>query len=41
MFILTLAHFSVLAMRGGTLSYYFQYYVNQDRLYDCCNRWDW
>jgi Na+/melibiose symporter-like transporter len=34
MFILTLAHFSVLAMRGGTLSYYFQYYVNHDRLYD-------
>ncbi len=34
MFILTLAHFAVLAMRGGTLSYYFQYYVNHDRLYD-------
>src|ERR1039457_7164785 len=34
MFILTLAHFSMLAMRGGTLSYYFQYYVNQDRLFD-------
>ena len=33
MFILTLAHFSVLAMRGGTLSYYFQYYVAPDRLY--------
>src|SRR6202012_602711 len=33
MFILTLAHFAVLAMRGGTLSYYFQYYVDQDRLY--------
>jgi GPH family glycoside/pentoside/hexuronide:cation symporter len=33
MFILTLAHFSVLAMRGGTLSYYFQYYVSQDHLY--------
>lgn len=33
MFILTLAHFSVLAMRGGTLSYYFQYYVSQDKLY--------
>ncbi len=33
MFVLTLAHFSVLAMRGGTLSYYFQYYVSQDRLY--------
>ena len=34
MFILTLAHFAVLAMRGGTLSYYFQYYINHDRLYD-------
>jgi Na+/melibiose symporter-like transporter len=33
MFILTLAHFSVLAMRGGTLSYYFQYYISHDRLY--------
>jgi Na+/melibiose symporter-like transporter len=34
MFVLTLAHFIVLAMRGGTLFYYFQYYVNQDRLFD-------
>lgn len=33
MFVLTLAHFTVVAMRGGTLSYYFQYYVNQDSLY--------
>jgi Na+/melibiose symporter-like transporter len=33
MFILTLSHFIVLAMRGGTLFYYFQYYVNQDRLF--------
>jgi glycoside/pentoside/hexuronide:cation symporter, GPH family len=33
MFILTLAHFAVLAMRGGTLSYYFQYYINHDRLF--------
>jgi glycoside/pentoside/hexuronide:cation symporter, GPH family len=33
MFVLTLSHFIVLAMRGGTLSYYFQYYVSQDRLY--------
>jgi len=33
MFILTLAQFIVLAMRGGTLSYYFQYYVNHDRLF--------
>jgi GPH family glycoside/pentoside/hexuronide:cation symporter len=34
MFILTLAHFIVLAMRGGTMFYYFDYYVNQDRLFD-------
>ena len=34
MFILTLAHFAVLAMRGGTLFYYFQYYVNSDKLFD-------
>jgi Na+/melibiose symporter-like transporter len=34
MFVLTLSHFIVLAMRGGTLSYFFQYYVNHDRLYD-------
>ena len=33
MFVLTLAQFVVLAMRGGTLSYYFQYYVNHDRLF--------
>jgi glycoside/pentoside/hexuronide:cation symporter, GPH family len=34
MFVLTLAHFATLAMRGGTLFYYFQYYVNQDRLFE-------
>lgn len=33
MFILTLAHFIVLAMRGGTISYYFRYYLDQDRLF--------
>jgi GPH family glycoside/pentoside/hexuronide:cation symporter len=33
MFVLTLSHFIVLAMRGGTMFYYFQYYVNQDRLF--------
>jgi len=38
MFILTLAHFAVLAMRGGTLFYYFRYYVNHDRLFDLLNR---
>jgi glycoside/pentoside/hexuronide:cation symporter, GPH family len=34
MFILTLAHFMMLAMRGGTLFYYFQYYISQPRLFD-------
>jgi Na+/melibiose symporter-like transporter len=33
MFILTVSHFLVLAMRGGTMFYYFRYYVNQDRLF--------
>jgi len=33
MFILTLVHFAVLAMRGGTLFYYFQYYVDPGRLF--------
>ncbi len=33
MFIVTLAHFIVAAMRGGTVLYYFQYYVNHDRLF--------
>ena len=37
MFILTVSHFLVLAMRGGTLFYYFQYYVNQNRLFDLLN----
>lgn len=32
MFVLTLAHFIMLAMRGGTMYYYFQYYVDQDKL---------
>jgi Na+/melibiose symporter-like transporter len=34
MFILTLAHFIVLAMRGGTMFYYFDYCLDKDRLYD-------
>ena len=34
MFLLTLAHFTVLAMRGGTMFYYFQYYVSPSRLMD-------
>jgi glycoside/pentoside/hexuronide:cation symporter, GPH family len=33
MFIVTLAHFIVAAMRGGTVLYYFQYYVSQERLF--------
>ncbi len=33
MFILTLSHFIVLAMRGGTMFYYFQYFVDKDSLY--------
>jgi Na+/melibiose symporter-like transporter len=32
MFILTLAHFIVLAMRGGTMFYYFDYYLDEGRL---------
>jgi Na+/melibiose symporter-like transporter len=34
MFILTLAHFVFLAMKGGTLYYYFEYYVDKNRLFD-------
>jgi GPH family glycoside/pentoside/hexuronide:cation symporter len=34
MFIITLAHFIVAAMRGGTVLYYFEYYMNQDRLFE-------
>jgi Na+/melibiose symporter-like transporter len=34
MFVLTLSHFVFVAMRGGTMFYYFQYYVAPDRLYD-------
>jgi glycoside/pentoside/hexuronide:cation symporter, GPH family len=34
MFIITLAHFIVAAMRGGTVVYYFKYYINQDRLFE-------
>jgi GPH family glycoside/pentoside/hexuronide:cation symporter len=33
MFILTLSHFAVLAMRGGTLFYYFQYFLDKDNLF--------
>ncbi len=34
MFVLTLAHFVVLAMRGGTLFYYFEYYVDKNQLFE-------
>ncbi len=34
MFILTLAHFIMLAMRGGTLFYFFQYYLYPDTLFE-------
>jgi GPH family glycoside/pentoside/hexuronide:cation symporter len=33
MFVITLVHFIVAAMRGGTVLYYFKYYINQDRLF--------
>jgi len=33
MFVLTLSHFVFVAMRGGTMFYYFQYYVDPGRLY--------
>jgi Na+/melibiose symporter-like transporter len=38
MFVLTLSHFIVIAMRGGTLSYYFQYYVDRESLYSLLER---
>ena len=34
MFVLTLAHFVYVAMRGGTMFYYFNYYVDQAELYN-------
>ena len=33
MFVITLAHFIVAAMRGGTVLYFFEYYLDHDRLY--------
>ena len=39
MFILTLAHFIMLAMRGGTMYYYFQYYVDKDHLFELLKGW--
>jgi Na+/melibiose symporter-like transporter len=34
MFIITLAHFIVAAMRGGTVLYFFEYYLSQDHLFE-------
>jgi Na+/melibiose symporter-like transporter len=34
MFIVTLAHFTANSMRDGTVIYFFQYYVNKDRLFE-------
>ena len=38
MFVLTLAHFIFLAMRGGTMFYYFNYYIDHARLYEFLQR---
>ncbi len=38
MFLLTLVHFAMLAMRGGTMFYYFQYYVNPNSLFDALQK---
>jgi Na+/melibiose symporter-like transporter len=38
MFVLTLAHFVFVAMRGGTMFYYFRYYVDQARLAEFIQR---
>ena len=37
MFVLTIAHFIFVAMRGGTTFYYFQYYVDKDALFAFLN----
>jgi len=34
MFLVTLAHFTANSMRDGTVIYFFQYYVNKDRLFE-------
>jgi Na+/melibiose symporter-like transporter len=38
MFVLTLAHFIYVAMRGGTTYYYFHYYVDESSLYGFLQR---
>jgi Na+/melibiose symporter-like transporter len=34
MFLVTLAQFTVEAMRGGTMVYYFEHFINRDRMFD-------
>lgn len=34
MFVVTLAHFTANSLRDGTVIYFFQYYVNKDRLFE-------
>jgi Na+/melibiose symporter-like transporter len=38
MFVLTLSHFVFVAMRGGTMFYYFNYYVDRTRLFEFLQR---
>jgi Na+/melibiose symporter-like transporter len=38
MFVLTISHFIFVAMRGGTMFYYFSYYVDQTRLFEFLQR---
>ncbi len=38
MFVLTLSHFVFVAMRGGTMFYYFSYYVDSTRLFEFLQR---
>lgn len=38
MFVLTLSHFVFVAMRGGTMFYYFSYYVDQTKLLEFLQR---
>jgi Na+/melibiose symporter-like transporter len=39
MFLFTLVHLMAVAMRGGTMAYYFKYNVNQDRLFAFLKSW--
>ena len=38
MFIVTVAHFIYVAMRSGTMYYYFDYYLNKEQLFDFLTR---